>query len=158
MTTNVVTHEYPIWRERANFIVTAKINSGKISSTWQWEQLWAKKVTENRFEICCIPFFIYNLALGDEVETGPNEEKRYVIQRVLKPSGRYTFRAWFHNNTARVEVYEELTKLGCLMEWRSPDSNLLAIDVVSDSQAQVIADFLWLKEQQAHLTYETGRT
>jgi hypothetical protein len=45
-----VQHETPVWRERANFIIGAALDApGK------WEQLWARQVSPNRFELCCIP-------------------------------------------------------------------------------------------------------
>jgi len=158
MTTDTVMHENPVWRERANFIITAKIDLEPTTAQWRWEQLWARQVTENRFVLCCIPFFIYDLALGDEVETGPSEERHYVIQQVINLSGHYTFRTWFHDSSVRSEVSSELARMGCLTEWRSSYSNLLAIDAISDSQAQAVADLLLHREQLGHLVYETGRT
>jgi hypothetical protein len=156
MTDDTVVHEHPVWRERANFIVAARIDPPPDYARWRWEQLWARQVAGNRFRLCCIPFFIYNMALDDEVETG--EGTHYEITRVINPSGRYTFRAWFHNSDVRREVADELERLGCLLEWRSVRGNLLAIDAASDIQAQATADFLWQREQLGHLTYETGRT
>jgi len=158
MTIDTIVHENPVWRERANFIIAAKIDPEPTDRRWRWEQLWARQVTENVFRLCCIPFFVYDLALGDEVETTHREERRYVVQQVIKPSGHYTFRAWFYDSSVRREVAGELAGLGCLMEWRSSYSNLLAVDAASDDQAQMVADFLFRKEQLELLTYETGRT
>lgn len=154
MTDDTIVHEHPVWRERANFIIAAKIDPPPAKARWRWEQLWARQVAENRFRLCCIPFFIYDLALDDEVETGEG----YVVKRVTKPSGRYTFRVWFHNSDVRREVADELERLGCLLEWRSTRGNLLALDAASSILAQAAADFLWHREQLGHLTYETGRT
>jgi hypothetical protein len=39
------------------------------------EQLWARQVGDRRFEICCIPFFVYDMALGDVVETDANHRR-----------------------------------------------------------------------------------
>ena len=33
----------------------------------EWEQLWGKEVGPQRCIVCCIPFFVYDVALGDEV-------------------------------------------------------------------------------------------
>jgi len=158
MTIDTIVHENPVWREQANFIIAAKIDPEPTDRRWRWEQLWARQVTENIFMLCCIPFFVYDLALGDEVETIRREERRYVVQQVIKPSGHYTFRAWFYDSSVRREVAGELSGLGCLMEWRSSYSNLLAVDAASDDQAQMVADLLSHKEQLELLTYETGRT
>jgi hypothetical protein len=156
----VFVHLNPVWRERADFIIGAKCSTKEGSATREWEQLWSRQLADNRFEICCIPFFVYDLALGDEVETGPDEWGRpYMVQRVIKPSGHYTFRVWFGDSptpSIRDEVCAEIERLGCLMEWYS--INLIAIDAASDGQAQVVADLLWQREQLEHLIYETGRT
>ncbi len=158
MTTNgEITHENPAWRERANFIIAARINAEEVHARWKWEQLWAGQISENHFEICCIPFYVHDLALGDVVETGLEGEERYVIQRVIKQSGHYTFRVWFINPDAREAVSEEIARLGGLMEWRWSASNFLAIDASTDALAQAIADLLSEREQSGHLEYETGR-
>jgi hypothetical protein len=148
-----VVHLSPVWRERADFIIRADIEEK--DSPRRFEQLWARQVGERRFEVCCIPFFVYDLALGDEVETDPE----YVIRSVVKPSGGYTFRAWFGDSSyaaARDEVVDVLRDLGSELEWYS--ENLLAIDARDDQQAQRVADFLHERQALGHITYETGRT
>lgn len=147
-------HENPVWRERADFIILAKVRSETGES--RWEQLWARQLNDNRFEICCIPFFVYDLALGDEVETGPEAGKRYVIKRVTKPSGRYTFRVWFTNSAMRHTLPEKITGMGCLLEWQSKDGNLLAIDAESETLAREVADILGDEEALGHLVFETA--
>jgi hypothetical protein len=157
-TSDEITHEDPVWRERANFIIAARINTEDTSARWKWEQLWAKQISEDHFEICCIPFYVHDLALGDVVETGLEGEERYVIQRVIKQSGHYTFRVWFTDPDARETVPEEIVRLGCLIEWRWSTSNFLAIDASTDILAQTIANLLYEREQLGYLEYETGRT
>ena len=152
-----VVHLSPVRRERANFIIDADI--AEQGSPRRFEQFWTRQLGEARFEICCIPFFVYDLALGDEVETRAQGERLYVIERVVKPSGHYTFRAWFGDSTdpgARDVVIEAMRGLGSEFEWYS--ENLLAIDAADDERAQQVADFLHKHEQLGHLTYETGRS
>jgi hypothetical protein len=147
------THQEPAWRDRANFIVAADISDSPERK--KWEQLWARQIAENRFEICCIPFFAYDLALGDEVETTED----YVIQKLVRPSGHYTFRAWFGNSPdadCRDKVVTSLLNLGCELEWSS--QNLLAIDAATQDVAQAAADQLSAFEQDHQIEYETGRT
>jgi hypothetical protein len=134
-------HLNPVWRARANFIIDANIESG--DSARRYEQLWARKLTGDGFEICCIPVFAYDLALGDEVITRREGERLYVVDRVVKPSGRFTFRVWFGdspNPGVRDTVIEYLDTPGVLYEWYSP--NLLAVDAESEEIAQAVADFL----------------
>lgn len=146
----MVIHEEPIWRERSNFIIAASIRDG---GDIQTEQLWARRTDEGRFEICCIPFFVYDLALGDLVET----DDHYLVRRVVRPSGRYVFRVWFGESFyPREEAAEGLRLRGALLEWSS--QNLLAVDLPDKEQAGIAADFLAEHTQQGHLIYETGRT
>jgi len=146
------THEEPIWRERANFII-----NGALREPDRFEQLWARKVDENRFEICCIPFFLYDLALGDTVETAPRDSRQYVLSRVVNRSGRYVFRAFFERPQYRYRdsTVAALRGVGAQIEWSSP--SLLAVDI-EGSSAQKVADLLHGLEQQGQLVYETGKS
>lgn len=147
----IAIHENPAWRKEANFIIHAEIEQGR------FEQIWARRLSEDRFRICCIPFFVYDLALGDEVETSPRGGMRYNLQRVVKPSTHYTFRVWFGQATdpmIRQEVASEARQLGCLFEWFS--SNLMALDAPDHALAQRLASFLQGEQDRGQLTYETG--
>lgn len=145
-----VLHKNPVWRNKANFIIVAYL--GNKDGHNEWEQLWALQLGEKHFSICCIPFFSYNIALGDEVET----DKNYIIQRVLRKSGQYTFRVWFGNtNYAGIidEVLLKFENLSVELEWSS--DNLLAISVSSD-KVQDVAEYLYTRHSAGDLIYEMG--
>ena len=147
-TVRVGIHPDPVWRERANFIIAAPIEEGGDTTT---EQLWSKRIADHRFQICCIPFWVYDLALGDLVET----DEAYLVKRVVEWSGRFPFRIWFGESFhPRGEIAEELHAMGALLEWSS--TNLLAVDAADDPLAQRIADVLHGHEQRGRLRYETG--
>ena len=156
--TDTVVHNEPAWRERANFIIAAPLEESGSEQKLRWEQLWAKQLDANRFEVCCIPFFIYDVDLGDEFETTDLETKKYVLSRVLKKSGRFTFRVWFSPAAKRDQIVKEIRDLGYLIEERWPGSRLLAIDAADEVSAKTLANLLHEKQVQGHLTYETGRT
>lgn len=150
-----VVHQDPVWRERSNFIINAEL--AEKDRPRRFEQLFAKQVGEDRFEICCIPFFVYDVALGDVVVTSPRGGRKYVVDKVVEPSGRYVFRVWFGESFhPRDEIAAELRALGSIIEWSS--RNLLAVDAVDREHAQLVADFLAEREQAGHLVYETGRS
>jgi hypothetical protein len=108
-------------------------------------------------EVCCIPFFVYDVALGDVVAAEPVDDRRYVLHRVVRSSGRYVFRVWFGESfRPREPVAEELKGLGALVEMSS--LNLLAIDAEDDLQAQAVATYLDAREKRSELLYETGRS
>jgi hypothetical protein len=96
---------------------------------------------------------VYDLALGDVVETNA----RFDLVRVIERSGRFVFRIWFDDAFhSRQEIADALAELEALLEWSSP--NLLAVDVEDEVHAQAIADYLAEQERAGRLTYETGRS
>jgi len=142
-------HSDPVWRERADFIIGAPLpEEGRA------EQLWARRLGEPLlFEICCIPFFLYDVALADVVQT----DASYAFTRVVEPSGRFVFRAWFGDSFhPRQDIANQLRDIGALLEWSS--TNLLAVDAANAQEAQVVADFLSDQDTRGHLKYETGRS
>ena len=146
-------HENPVWREKGNFFIAADI--GDEAGKREWEQLWSRQIDDSRFEICCIPFFAYNLALGDEVKTDEN----YVIIKVTKNSKQKIFRVWFGKSSSvmfRNKVSSNIQEFGCEIEWSS--ENLLAISAPTDKIARSVMNFLHERHNQNLLTYEIGRT
>lgn len=145
------THQSPIWRDRADFVFAAHLRTKNGKS--EWEQLWGQKIGPRRFMLCCIPFFVQDVALGDEVETDAD----FVLQRVVRQSGHATFRVWFGGTDAvtRQGLVREIEALSSLIEWSS--DNLLAISIPI-AEAQRLADHLQLREREGVLQYETGRS
>lgn len=153
---DVVVHPEPLWRDRSNFIVFADIHHPRMPR--QWEQLWTRKLDEERYEICCVPFFVYDIALGDQVMVGPQGGKRYVVQKVVLRSGRFAFRLWFDQSPkklSRDEMVHRLTDLGGQLEPYS--DRLLALDAPDKETAQRISDYLAERESAGDLIYETAR-
>lgn len=144
-------HQLPIWRDRANFVFTAHL--GMEDGKNEWEQLWGQRTTDHRFILCCIPFFVRDIALGDEVEIDTD----FVLQKVIRHSDQVTFRAWFgdQDSDTRQELAREIEEMKVLMEWSS--ENLLALSV-PEVEAQRLADYLYSREQWGLLQYETGRS
>lgn len=126
----VITHENPAWRERANFIIVAKLDEEAVQKGFVWEQLWARELGENMFEICCIPFFYYGIALGDIVATRPDEQKRFVISERLKTRGHFTLRVWFRDKVDE-SLVESIESAGCMIERRFRTARLISIDAPS---------------------------
>ena len=144
-------HEKPAWRARANFILHIKVEGDRL------EQLWSSRINDNRFEICCIPFFAYDLALGDIVETAPELGKQYMVQRVVVPSSHYTFRVWYKpdDHPSHMLVTERAAELGCPWEWFS--GRLMSLDAPDHETAQQLANHLGRLQSEGRLHYETGQ-
>lgn len=152
MSVREAVHREPIWRDRSNFIIATEVDPADTNVVT--EQLWARKVDDRHFELCCIPFFAYDLALGDVVEV----DAEYMVRRVSTSSGRFVFRVYFerghHGN--RDATVEGLKALGAQVEWSSP--SLLAVDARDQAHAQQVADYLHGQEKAQRLVYETGKT
>ena len=146
-------HDRPAWRSRADFIVNVAL-----SEQGRYEQIWCRQITDNSFEVCCIPFFLYDVALGDIIRTSQRGGHRYVVDRVERPSGRYVFRIHLDPSETRhgeaVEAW--LHDKNALLEWSS--ASLVAVDARDPAHAREIADYLDSEERHGRLIYETGKT
>jgi len=143
-------HRDAVWRDRADFIVAIELSGETEVKT---EQLWTRQIAGCQFEVCCIRFFAYDLALGDVVETDDN----YLVQRVLEAPGRFVFRIWFGELFyPRDEIAGQLVALGAALEWSSV--NLLAVDAADEKMAELISSFLLEREECGQLVCEAGRT
>lgn len=146
-----ISHPSPGWQDGANFILAAHL--GANDGRNEWEQLWGEESGPNRYILCCIPFFAYDISLGDEVETDSDA----VIKSIIRRSGQVTFRIWFGGQPdgIRRSVATQAKDAGALLEWSS--ENLMALSVV-ESDAEKVANLLYLHEQGGRLQYETGRS
>jgi hypothetical protein len=132
--TNVATHESPAWGPRANFIIRADLS--KYGMAGRLEQLWAFKIEETVFEICCIPFFTYGIALADKVEC--NHE--YTVQRVIEKGDHKTLRVAVsdkrnQNHHLHEVLHEWADNTGLLYEWCG--AGYLAVDVPPFSEGKL---------------------
>jgi hypothetical protein len=152
---DLVLHREPVWRNRANSVVCAALSEKDLPR--RFEQLFAKRIAEDLFEVCCIPFLVFDIALGDVVATAPMGDVDHVVTNVVESSGRYVFRVRFNEaSRPRGEIAEELRALGSLIEWSS--RNLLALDAIDQEHAQRVVDFLTERERTGQLTYDTGQS
>jgi hypothetical protein len=150
-------HSMPAWRDQADFLIQAIIEDGQVLHV---EQLWARQANDREFVICCIPFYVYNLALGDRVATNghPILGEHYVLSNRIERSGHFTFRVWLQNEELRLSFPSWLQQNGYSSEWQYSTGSLVAIDAVEASQAQTLADSLHAMEKQGLLLYETGES
>jgi hypothetical protein len=155
MAEDIATHEEPVRRNDANFLIFADL--ARHGMTGRWEQLWARQITENEFRLCCIPFFTYGLALGDRVTTKASGDKKYVIQSTVAASGHIAYQIWFGDVVNAASVREAVQRYakskGWLMEWSS--ENLLALDIPSERDEIDLRAFL-TGHADSGVTFESG--
>jgi hypothetical protein len=152
-----ITHEFPVWRETSDFILAKRLNESDVPEKWKWEQIWARQILDNVFEICCIPFFSYGLALGDWVNTKPLDERKYVINDIVEKKGHTTYRVWFQSKAEWNSTIDEIQTLGCLVEVRWEKSGLIAIDAPNSTIREKLENFLRnLEETTLDIEWEIG--
>jgi hypothetical protein len=111
-------HLSPLWEEKSDFLIHAVITDADD----MLEQLWARRIKDNRFEVCCVPMFARNLALGDVVKTVEWSGFEHVVDAVVEPSGHYAYRVWLGSVAEAVQQQwhesfdEALTPTGCQIE------------------------------------------
>lgn len=125
----------------------------------RWEGLLARRISEDRARLAAIPFWVYNLDLGDEValETAPNGAP--VITDVVADGGNYTYRVRFEgageDDTRWRELAQALAPLGCWFDVRQP--GFLAVSAPGPD-ADAVLSYLDAREARGELLYETGHT
>ena len=147
------THADPVWRDRSDFIIQVDLQPfGMQSGTF--EQLWTRKRNPDRFEVCCIPYFTYGIALGDVVLWNDQDRKA----RVVEASGRRLIRVAFNEPSEGVAAHEafhgELLSTGALIEFHG--AGYAAVDIDSDERLQAVLDAVRPFEASGKATWEWG--
>ncbi|MET8243118.1 DUF4265 domain-containing protein [Streptomyces sp. NPDC005202] len=124
-----ITHEDPVGREAENYI--AMVDLEPFGFDGMCEQIWLSTRTDGGYEVACIPFRVYGMALGDVVEL---RDSRFV-ERVAGRSGRRVFRVFFveprPSDDSRHALKRAVQSGGFLSEW-SGDRHV-AVDVPESS-------------------------
>jgi hypothetical protein len=143
-------HSDPVGRARADFIIASAIEpfGPEIDS----EQLWARRVVERDFELSCIPFVTYGLALGNVVRTGQG----YLVEERIQQSGRAVFRASFSRQGHAVaeRVTQQLIERDAQVEWFA--ATYVTVDARDPEHAKGVEAFLQEQQALGNLEYEAG--
>lgn len=153
---DIVSHDFPVWREKANFIIAFPLEDEDVPPGIRWEQIWARQIEEDLFEVCCVPFFVYDLALGDLVQTSPKNERKYAIDKIVKSNEHLTYRVWFLDLNQWDFVVERIGELKCAVEKRWDKSKLIGIDAPTSEMAVRLETYLSELEANQIINYETG--
>ena len=143
-------HPTPAKRSRSNALVAYKFDQKEGRAFW--EQLWTRKIDEQHHEVCCIPFFVYGLSLGDKILAANN-----FFFLVVEKSGNATF--WVclgHDVQSRGKLVKEIKALGAEFEWSSESKTLLAINASSPEISWKLTDLLDALEATGAVEFEVG--
>jgi hypothetical protein len=144
-----VRHEDPAWRPEQAYV--AMVDLAPFGLAGQQEQVWLRPLPGGEFEVACIPFCVYGLALGDRVAL---VGERFV-GRVVAPSGRRVFRVFFTEprppGDAREALRAAVVEGDFLAEWQG--ERHVAIDVPEDA----VTTGLWrAAEERSAVRPRTG--
>ncbi len=118
--TKIAAHANPVRRPVPSFMLRVSLDD--VEGEDNFEQLWTKRVGDDRFEVCCIPFFAYDLALGDVVRADAGTG--YVIRSVEQRSGNGVVRVAVGRredvDAMHLRLHDLLGKLEYLHEWFAP--------------------------------------
>jgi uncharacterized protein DUF4265 len=151
----IITHGNPIWRSKSNFIIKAEFALD--DERYSFEQLWARDLGNDRFELCCIPFFTYGLALGDVVNTSQEPGRKYVFDKLVSKSGRSVIRVWFGDcelDNEAAHFVEDMKENDFGFEINS--ANLVAVDLANDRQTMDLRELLNSKWIPKGVSWEYG--
>ncbi|MDO9357173.1 MAG: DUF4265 domain-containing protein [Solirubrobacteraceae bacterium] len=126
----------------------------------KWELLSATKLSADRARLTSVPFFVYDLAYGDDVILEDQSEGDPVGAGVGKASGNETFRVVFDGARADddrwVSVMVDLEHLGCWFDIRGP--GFMALSASAEHAAEVATYLAEREEDEGDLRFETGRS
>lgn len=146
MTSEIATHDPP---PQADFLIQADLTPHGMPG--RREQLWTRQTGPKTFVLRSLPFFVYGVALDDEVETDDN----FSLTRVVRPSGHRVLRVAAQPDSAQ-DVHDELHRLleqlGLEHEWHR--IGYAAIDVRPGADPRELVDFLDERAEQGDVAYE----
>ncbi|WP_405824383.1 DUF4265 domain-containing protein [Streptomyces sp. NBC_00838] len=124
--TNISGHPEPAWKDRADTVVMCDLTDAGMPG--RWEQLWAKRLSDGQFVLCCIPFFTSAIALGDTFATISSNGFERVISEVVERSGNCVIHVKFREEETDAErlerlefLFEEVARLKIDQETLQPD-------------------------------------
>ncbi|MFF2821397.1 DUF4265 domain-containing protein [Kitasatospora cineracea] len=132
-----VSHEDPAWRGEKNYM--AMVDLAPFDLGGMLEQLWLRELEEGiGYEVCCIPFYTYGLALGDVVAKSESD----TVDRLISKSRRRALRVFFAeprpSADSRSALRSAVESAALLSEWNG--DRHVAIDVPDISAMQSVFD------------------
>jgi hypothetical protein len=123
-----IVHEQPVGRAPTNYIARADLAPFGLDG--QVEQLWLKAVNDRSYEIACIPFSAYGIALGDVVVLNDDD----YVSEVVRKSAHRTLRLLFTPDLPPAELQKaadqiktEIIEADLVSEWNG--ARFIAVDV-----------------------------
>jgi hypothetical protein len=124
-----------------------------------WEGLLARRTGPGTARICAVPLYLYDLHLGDEVETMDSAEGAAVATGVRHDAGQHTFRVLFEgagpDDTRWQALQRDLEPNACWFDVLHPGFVALS---ASPDHASEVESYLVRRTRAGDLDYERGRS
>ncbi len=148
----IVTHDEPAARARTNYIVRLSLAADGLPG--RYEQVWTRTEDNVSCELCCIPFFTYDLSLGDVVRQTSDDGEYQIVSK----AGHRTIRFAIQDEKFRHEGHDSLlaaiASVGCLAEFHGHMAGYGAIDIVGERQSESVRALLSPLAEQGLLMWE----
>ncbi len=147
-----VLHPSPVWGDRVDVVANTTFDDSG-PGTLRFEQLLFEKLDDQRFRLCCIPFFTSGYSLGDVVALKDDQEIGVSPGEVVERSDHWSLRVLVTPDGDAAALQELLTTHGAEVETRG---HLVACSVVGREQLRSFRRGLDELEHGGHLAYETA--
>lgn len=122
---------------------------------FDYERIWAKRLTGDLWELDNVPFFVTDVSNRDTISIEKDEDGDLIFKKLEKSGGHSTIRIYFNDEKFIKEVREEIKKMGCSSEGSNIKS-LVAIDIPKDCNISNIRDFLEKIQTQGIIDIDDG--
>jgi len=124
------------------------------------ENIWVRKIKDDLYEVLTIPFWAYNLSLGDLVECHPDEDGiGLFIGKVVRKSGNRTVRIIFKHplglkHPEAIKLIEYLKQHG--LRFETFHVRYISINMPSEDAYQDLLKHLEEISEEAGMIWEDG--
>ncbi|MGN7191419.1 MULTISPECIES: DUF4265 domain-containing protein [unclassified Curtobacterium] len=147
-----VLHPAPAWGDKVDFVANTTFDDSGPGSL-RFEQLLFEKLRDQRYRLCCIPFFTYGFCLGDVVALADDAEIGLTPGDVLERSDHWSLRVLLAPDGDVAALRDLLTTHCAAVETRG---RLVACSVVGRGRLESLRRGLDELERGEHLSYETA--
>jgi hypothetical protein len=141
-----------MWGDRVDVVANTTFDDSG-PGTLRFEQLLFEKLDDQRFRLCCIPFFTSGYSLGDVVALKDDQEIGVSPGEVVERSDHWSLRVLVTPDGDAAALQDLLTTHGAEVETRG---HLVACSVVGRERLQSLRRGLDELEHGGHLAYETA--
>lgn len=120
----------------------------------EYESVWGEKVRGMIYKIDSIPFFTYEVALGDEIAVHRRDSEYRYLESV-RSSSNSLLRVVCFKDTNQAEIRAALSSIGCDSEWLE-QFRIISVNIPDATTIDVVRETLDSFEEQGLLEYEVA--